>query len=58
MVMVTSLTGVKSQELFPSDEHVAARAWLSKPVSPDQLLQTVRMALARVPEVGSVGVPA
>jgi CheY-like chemotaxis protein len=58
VVMVTSLTGVKSQELFPSDEHVSARAWLSKPVSPDQLLQTVRTALARMPEVGVVGVPA
>ncbi|MGB9300246.1 MAG: response regulator [Anaerolineae bacterium] len=58
VVMVTSLTGVKSQELFPSDEHVAASAWLSKPVSPDQLLHTVRAALARVPEVVPVGVPA
>jgi CheY-like chemotaxis protein len=58
VVMVTSLTGVKSQELFPSDEHVAARAWLSKPVSPDKLLQTVRTALAWAPEVVPVGVPA
>jgi CheY-like chemotaxis protein len=58
VVIVTSLTGVKSQELFPSDEHVAAEAWLSKPVSPDQLLQTVRTALARVPQVGPVAAPA
>ena len=58
VVMVTSLTGVKSQELFPSDEHVAATAWLSKPVSPELLLQTVRTALARVSEVAPAGVPA
>jgi CheY-like chemotaxis protein len=58
VVMVTSLTGVKSQELFPSDEHVAATAWLSKPVSPDQLLQTVHTALVRVSEVAPAGAPA
>jgi len=58
VVMVTSLTGVKSQELFPSDEHVPASAWLSKPVSPDQLLQTVRTALARVSEVAPAAAPA
>jgi CheY-like chemotaxis protein len=58
VIMVTSLTGVKSQELFPSDEHVAASAWLSKPVSPDQLVQSVRTALARVSEAVQAGVPA
>jgi chemosensory pili system protein ChpA (sensor histidine kinase/response regulator) len=56
VIMVTSLTGVKSQELFPSDEHMAATAWLSKPVSPEQLIQAVRTALARVSEVAQAGV--
>ena len=58
VVMVTSLTGVKSQELFPSDERVVASAWLSKPVSPDQLLHAVRSALAQAPELAPVGAPA
>jgi chemosensory pili system protein ChpA (sensor histidine kinase/response regulator) len=58
VIMVTSLTGVKSQELFPSDEHVAVSAWLSKPVRPDQLLNSVRETLAGVPQRLPVGVPA
>jgi len=58
VIMITSLTGVRSQEMFPSDERVAVGAWLSKPVQPDLLLRTVRQTLAGVPVAVPVGVPA
>jgi len=58
VVMVTSLTGVRRQEVFPSDEHVAVSGWLDKPVHPENLLKTVQDALAGVPEGVPVGVPA
>jgi len=58
VVMITSLTGVKSQEMFPSDEHVAVSAWLNKPVHAKELLATIQHTLAGVPEGVPVGVPA
>ena len=58
VIMVTSLTGVRSQEMFPSDEHVAVSAWLSKPVQPKVLLKTIEETLAGVPAGVPVGVPA
>ncbi len=57
VIMVTSLTGVKSQEIFPSDEHVAVNAWLSKPVQPNQLLKAIQNALTPAPERVPAGVP-
>jgi chemosensory pili system protein ChpA (sensor histidine kinase/response regulator) len=57
VIMVTSLTGVKSQEIFPSDEHVAVNAWLSKPVQPNQLLKAIQNALTPAPERIPAGVP-
>ncbi|MDH4207704.1 MAG: response regulator [Anaerolineae bacterium] len=53
VIMVTSLTGVKSQEIFPSDQRVAVRGWLSKPVRAETLLKAVQDSLAGAPE----GVP-
>lgn len=58
VIMITSLTGVKSQEIFPSDEPVAVNAWLSKPVQSERLLNTVQDTLAGVPAGVPVGVPA
>jgi CheY-like chemotaxis protein len=58
VIMITSLTGVRSQEVFPSDEHVAVSAWLNKPVQPKELLATIQHTLAGVPEGVPVGVPA
>jgi CheY-like chemotaxis protein len=58
VIMITSLTGVRSQEVFPSDEHVAVNAWLNKPVQPKELLATIQHTLAGVPEGVPVGVPA
>jgi chemosensory pili system protein ChpA (sensor histidine kinase/response regulator) len=58
VIMITSLTGVKSQELFPSDQRVAVSAWLNKPVQPAQLLNSVQQALVGAPEGVPVSVPA
>lgn len=58
VIMVTSLTGVKSQEIFPSDQRVAVSGWLSKPVRAQSLLKAVQDSLAGAPEGIPVGVPA
>lgn len=58
VIMVTSLTGVKSHELFPSDQRVAVSGWLNKPVQPRELLKAVNNTLAGMPEGVPVGVPA
>lgn len=58
VIMITSLTGVRSPQMFPSDEHVAVSAWLNKPVQPGELLKTIQRALAGVPASVPVGVPA
>ena len=58
VIMITSLTGVRSQEIFPSDEHIAVSAWLSKPVEPKQLLKTVEQELLGARAGVPVRVPA
>ena len=45
IVMVTSLTGVKGSDMFPSDEYVPVYDWLAKPVAPETLLARVSQAL-------------
>jgi CheY-like chemotaxis protein len=46
VIMVTSLTGVKGSQVFPTDEYAPVDEWLSKPVDPDTLLARVSAALA------------
>ena len=46
VLMVTSLTGVKGSDLFPTDEYTPVVEWLSKPVDPETLLARVRQALS------------
>lgn len=46
VIMVTSLTGVRGNGLFPTDEYIPVNEWLSKPVDPETLLARVRKALA------------
>jgi len=58
VIMVTSLTGVKSQEIFPSDQRVAVSGWLSKPVRAESLLKSVEDSLSGAPEGVPVSVPA
>ena len=45
VIMVTSLTGVKGSDMFPTDEYVPVDEWLSKPVDPVTLLSRVDAAL-------------
>jgi chemosensory pili system protein ChpA (sensor histidine kinase/response regulator) len=45
VIMVTSLTGVKGSDMFPTDEYVPVDEWLTKPVDPDTLLERVTGAL-------------
>ena len=53
VIMITSLTGVRSHEIFPSDEHVVVSAWLSKPVQAKVLLKTIEGTLTDL----RVGIP-
>jgi CheY-like chemotaxis protein len=46
VIMVTSLTGVKGSQVFPTDEYVPVDEWLSKPIDPDALLARVSEAFA------------
>ena len=57
VIMITSLTGVKSQEIFPSDERIEVSAWLTKPVRAEHLFKTVEETLAGPPVGVPVGVP-
>ena len=45
VIMVTSLTGVKGSDMFPTDEYVPVDEWVSKPVDPDTLLARLDEAL-------------
>jgi len=46
VILVTSLTGVQSDGLLPTDEYIPVNEWLSKPVDPDTLLTRVDEVLA------------
>ncbi len=41
IVMVSSIASTPHAALFPTDEYVAVDGWISKPVSPAELLKTV-----------------
>ncbi len=58
VIMITSLTGVRNQEIFPSDEYIAVSAWLTKPVKAEDLLTTVEETLAGVAAGVPIGIPA
>jgi len=45
VIMVTSLTAIKDTEMVPGDEFVPVDEWLTKPVSPQTLLERVAQAL-------------
>jgi chemosensory pili system protein ChpA (sensor histidine kinase/response regulator) len=49
VVMVTSVTGVSGQQISRRDERLQARRWLTKPVSPEELLNTVESVLTNSP---------
>jgi len=41
IVLVTSIASTSQAGLFPTDEYLAVDGWISKPVSPAELLKTV-----------------
>lgn len=47
VIMVTSLTGARTQISLPSDEYIPVEAWIHKPIDPDQLLARVEAALKK-----------
>lgn len=47
IVMVSSLTSTRRTGHFPTDEYVPIEAWISKPVEPIVLLNTVAQVLGR-----------
>jgi len=46
IVMVTSIANTDYAALFPTDEYVHISAFMTKPISPDQLLAQVKKQLA------------
>lgn len=42
IVMVSSIPDSPNADQFPTDEYVPISAWITKPVNPETLLQTVR----------------
>jgi CheY-like chemotaxis protein len=47
IIMVTSIANTDYAELFPTDDYIHIRAFLSKPVSPSSLLKQVDKLLAK-----------
>jgi len=45
VVMVTSIADTPHSALFPTDAHLSVDGWISKPVSPDELVKTVERLL-------------
>ncbi|MBN1135570.1 MAG: response regulator [Anaerolineae bacterium] len=46
VIMVTSLTGVKGSEMFPTDEYAPVDEWLTKPIDPKTLLARIDQVLS------------
>ena len=47
IVMVTSIANTDYAELFPTDEYIHIRAFLTKPVAPANLIKQVEKLLAK-----------
>jgi CheY-like chemotaxis protein len=45
IIMVTSLTGVKGSDIFPTDEYIPVDDWLAKRIAPDTLLARINQVL-------------
>jgi two-component system alkaline phosphatase synthesis response regulator PhoP len=42
IVMISSIPDSPHADQFPTDEYVPISAWITKPVQPEQLLETIR----------------
>jgi response regulator RpfG family c-di-GMP phosphodiesterase len=47
IIMVTSIANTDYAELFPTDEYIHINAFLSKPISADQLMRQVNKYLPK-----------
>lgn len=47
ILVISSLTGVQTTEMYPSDQGVDIDGWISKPVQPKELLERVQTLLER-----------
>jgi len=47
IIMVTSIANSDYAELFPTDEYIHINAFLSKPISPDELIRQVNKYLPK-----------
>jgi CheY-like chemotaxis protein len=47
VIMVTSIANSDYAELFPTDEYIHINAFLSKPISPDELIRQVNKYLPK-----------
>ena len=47
ILMVTSIANTDYAVLFPTDEYIHIDGFMSKPISPDRLLETVGRLLSR-----------
>jgi CheY-like chemotaxis protein len=45
VIVVSSITDSSYADQFPTDEHLHADNWISKPVQPDDLLKKIRLCL-------------
>ena len=42
IIMISSIPDSPNADMFPTDEYVPISAWITKPVNPEKLLQTVQ----------------
>ncbi len=47
IVMISSIPDSPNADQFPTDEYVPISAWITKPVNPGSLLQTVKRLVAK-----------
>ena len=48
IIMVTSIANTDYAELFPTDEYIHIRAFMSKPIKPAKLIKRINKLLAKV----------
>lgn len=47
IIMISSIISSPHASMFPTDEYVPMDAWITKPVEPDDLLQSIARLLGR-----------
>jgi len=47
IIMVTSIANTDYAELFPTDEHIHIKAFMSKPIKPEKLIKRIDKLLAK-----------